>query len=221
MVSMSMHWLDYSTLTRRVRAEARTARSLIAARAGVLAIQFGVPRIALLPSPRFARTLTCDPDDPAADVRALPEALPLSNDTADLVLLVHTLETAADPRATVIEVARVLKGEGWLMVIGFRPSSLRGLLELPTSLAHRGRFVGPWRLRLLVGQAGLEWRGMSGLPTLSAPASRHLSQLFAGSFAAFARKREQGMNVIRPDWKPVPARCRRTSTSESEARHAG
>lgn len=219
MVSMFVHWLDYSTLTRRVGAEAQAARSLIATRAGVLAIQFGVPRIALLPLPRFARTLTCDPSDPTADVRAAPEALPLPGDTADLVLLVHTLEAAADPRAVVLEVARVLKDEGWLMVMGFRPSSLRGLFELPASLAHRGRLVGPWRLRLLVGQAGLEWRGMSGLPSRSSSAPKHLAKLFAGSFAAFACKRAQGMNVIRPDWKPVSARRRQAPTSE--AHHAG
>lgn len=61
------------------------------------------------------------------DVLAELSALPVQSASVDAVLLPHTLEFASDPHAIVREADRVLHGEGQLIVMGFRPTSLWGL----------------------------------------------------------------------------------------------
>jgi SAM-dependent methyltransferase len=50
-----------------------------------------------------------------------PAALALQSDSVDVMLLPHTLEFALDPHEVLREVARVLAGEGELVVLGFEP----------------------------------------------------------------------------------------------------
>ena len=50
-----------------------------------------------------------------------PAALALQSDSVDVMLLPHTLEFAPDPHEVLREVARVLAGEGELVVLGFEP----------------------------------------------------------------------------------------------------
>ena len=59
-----------------------------------------------------------------ADMRALPHALPLRDNTADVVLLPHTLELSDYPHQVLREVYRVLRPEGRLVLTGFNPHSL-------------------------------------------------------------------------------------------------
>lgn len=56
-----------------------------------------------------------------ATLIAEPSALALQSDSVDVILLPHTLEFARDPHEVLREVARVLTGEGELMVLGFEP----------------------------------------------------------------------------------------------------
>ena len=58
---------------------------------------------------------------PGAAVVAEPAALPLQSDSVDVMLLPHTLEFAPDPHEVLREAARVLTGEGELVVLGFDP----------------------------------------------------------------------------------------------------
>ena len=70
------------------------------------------------------QTIVAAPGFPGgADIIGRPSQLPVSSDSADAVLLPHTLEFASDPYAIVREVDRVLVGEGQLLVLGFRPWS--------------------------------------------------------------------------------------------------
>src|SRR3569833_2265392 len=74
------------------------------------------------------QTVVAAPGFPGgADIIGRPSQLPVSSDSADAVLLPHTLEFASDPYAIVREVDRVLVGEGQLLVLGFRPWSTWGL----------------------------------------------------------------------------------------------
>ncbi len=66
----------------------------------------------------------------AARVRASPEQLPIARDSADAVVMPHTLDLARDPQQVLREVERVLIPEGRLVVIGFNPWSLWGLRRL-------------------------------------------------------------------------------------------
>lgn len=88
------------------------------------------------------------------------DALPLAEDSIDLVVLPHTLEFAPDPHLTLREVERVLRPEGRIVITGFNPTSLWGLrqrlsrtrLALHPSPSHpererEGEFIGYWRVR--------------------------------------------------------------------------
>ena len=63
----------------------------------------------------------------AADIIGRASQLPVISDCIDAVLLPHTIEFGPDPYAILREVARVLVGEGQLVVLGFRPWSLWGM----------------------------------------------------------------------------------------------
>jgi len=89
-----------------------------------------------------------------------PECLPFPDQSLDLVVMPHTLESAADPHQALAEVCRVLRPEGRVVIIGLNPASLWGLRqhvghfrqqvlggEAPLFLPNTGEFLGYWRLR--------------------------------------------------------------------------
>ena len=89
-----------------------------------------------------------------------PESLPFGDQSLDLVVMPHTLELAADPHRALAEVARVLRPEGRVVVVGLNPASLWGVrqrlgharLKLAGGqrslfLPRAGEFIGYWRLR--------------------------------------------------------------------------
>lgn len=134
---------------------------------GFHALQLGLPELDGLRANRMPqRWLAHDgrewvqaPPQPPA-LHCLPEALPFPDQSLDLVLLPHALETSADPHQTLVEAARVLRPEGRLVVLGFNPVSLwmlrqglgrlranLGLRRQPLYLPEPGEAIGYWRLR--------------------------------------------------------------------------
>lgn len=102
------------------------------------------------------RPTTALADQPSCLV-ADPAALPLPDDSMDLVLLQHSLELFARPHALLKEAARVTLAKGELVILGFNPVSLWGLARrLPS-------FLQPQPLRQLksadlIGQTKLaDW----------------------------------------------------------------
>lgn len=87
---------------------------------------------------RFTRTQRCavlaapdnvgDPGPPT--VLGDLHRLPVASDTIDLVILPHTLEFSDKPHAILREVQRVLRSDGHLIVLGFKPGGLWGLRRL-------------------------------------------------------------------------------------------
>ena len=87
---------------------------------------------------RFARTqrsvLVADRDDalwsdaPGAVGRLY--RLPLASESVDAVILPHTLEYSSRPHAILREVHRVLRADGHLIVLGFKPGGLWGIRRL-------------------------------------------------------------------------------------------
>jgi SAM-dependent methyltransferase len=158
----------------------------------------------------------------AGAVRATYEALPIATASVEAVVLLHTLEQAANPHELLREVERVLVGDGHLLVCGFNPYGPWGLRHLlsrrrfPPPVARmlsEGRikdwmrllgfevvetrrylFMPPWtRRRAGDGPGWLERRG----PDLLAP--------FAGAYCVKARKRVRALTPIRPVWHRAPA----------------
>ncbi len=93
-------------------------------------------------------------------LHCLPEALPFPDQSLDLVVMPHTLELARDAHQALAEVARVLRPEGRLVLVGLNPASLwalrqklgrlrrgLGLGRSELFLPRTGDFIGYWRLR--------------------------------------------------------------------------
>lgn len=56
--------------------------------------------------------------------------LPLSSDSMDAVILPHILEYSRRPHAILREVHRVLRADGYLIILGFKPGGLWGVRRL-------------------------------------------------------------------------------------------
>jgi SAM-dependent methyltransferase len=143
--------------------------------------------------------------------------LAIASDTVDAILLPHTLERSETPHAVVREAARVLRADGWLIVLGFVPSGLWGLRHMlsrdgyPSGSRHlirEGR-LRDW-LELLSFDVDpatdychtlpLERVRRFGVLPRESWASRWLPML-AGGYLLVARKRTVNLTPIRPNWQ--------------------
>ncbi len=126
-------WLSTSLGRQLLQGEAQLLRGLLDDVFGLELLQLGTWGASRdwLSSCRTRRQTVIAPsrDSSGCEVDVLAElsALPVQSASVDAVLLPHTLEFASDPHAIVREADRVLHGEGQLIVMGFRPTSLWGL----------------------------------------------------------------------------------------------
>lgn len=126
-------WLSTSLGRQLLQGEAQLLRGLLDDVFGLELLQLGTWGASreLLSSCRTRRQTVIAParDCSGCEVDVLAElsALPVQSASVDAVLLPHTLEFSSDPHAIVREADRVLHGEGQLIVMGFRPTSLWGL----------------------------------------------------------------------------------------------
>ena len=154
------------------------------------------------------------------------DALPFPDQALDLVVLPHTLEQATDPHRTLAEVARVLRPEGKVVIVGLNPVSLWGvrqrlgharLMLARANSAQRllflpraGEFIGYWRARDWLRLLGFEleaggfgcWRPpMSSQRWLDRFAwmdrvGAHWWPVFGAVYCLVAVKRVRGMRLI-------------------------
>lgn len=93
---------------------------------GYVGVQIGAPFevASAWQSCKVARHLVlADTQGPEVMVISGSHALPLKRNTVDVAVLVHALETAADPYALLREVERALVTDGHLLVTGFLPAN--------------------------------------------------------------------------------------------------
>lgn len=96
--------------------------------------RWGAPRTFL----KFSRTqratlIRCEKDgmcDDPDSVKGLLHRLPVASDSVDAVFLPHTLEFSSRPHAILREVHRVLRSDGYLVALGFKPGGLWGVRRL-------------------------------------------------------------------------------------------
>jgi SAM-dependent methyltransferase len=153
-------------------------------------------------------------------IRSRADALAITSDSVDAVILPHTLEYEPEPHEILREVERILSGEGHLIVFGFRPLSSWGIRHL---FARDGyppgmeRLIGERRLRDWLKLLGFEIvdarRYLFTLPWGSrAPSSQSFIEkvgqtlwpVFAGGYLIKARKRQFTLTPIRPRWRLRP-----------------
>jgi SAM-dependent methyltransferase len=145
------------------------------------------------------------------------DRIAIATDSIDAILLPHTLECTDSPHAVLREAARVLRPDGCLIVLGFRPTGLWGLRHLmarggyPTGCRHQIRVgrLHDW-LELLSFDVDaalsychtLPFEGVRRFGTWPRErfAKRWLPML-AGGYLTVARKRAINLTPIRPAWK--------------------
>ncbi len=78
---------------------------------------------------------------PMVDVLAAPEALPLPENSADLVIMPHTLDFCDDPVSALREVSQVITPDGYLALSGFNRTSFWGCCRWANRVR---RAKSPW-----------------------------------------------------------------------------
>jgi SAM-dependent methyltransferase len=175
---------------------------------------WGAPDAFLARTRTRRAALVADRPVPGVAMVAEPAALALQSDSVDVMLLPHTLEFAPDPHEVLREAARVLTGEGELLVLGFEPLgawSLRSAFTrggCPPGIARRisAPRLADW-LKLVGFEVGDPERYLyappiAGLRTARARsflerAGRRAWPRFSGAYLLHARKRVHSMTPVR------------------------
>ncbi len=146
--------------------------------------------------------------------------LPVADDSIDCVLLPHTLDFSDRPHAILREVHRVLRSDGFLVMLGFKTGGLWGMRRLipgaglPPGADH---LISERRLRDWLQLLDLSIHGMMpyffrwplpGIRGRSSATWEHRGQRWWPEFAACymltAQKRVSTLTPVRPVWRRKP-----------------
>ncbi len=153
---------------------------------------------------------------------AQPTELPFENDSIDVVLMHHILEFIDTPQEALREISRVVLPSGHLVIAGFNPFSLWGLIKPVAGIRKappwNGRFIPPGRLmdwmNLLNFKIDRAQYCMYGLPRplrnpskpdFSKGLSRKTNWPIGAAYIIVARKQVGAMTPIRPVWRQQKA----------------
>lgn len=157
----------------------------------------------------------------------IPEQLPISSDSMDVLVLPHVLEFSHHPHAILREAERVLIAEGHLVMLVFNPRSIwlvwRWLFGWRRKIPWCARFLSTTRIRDWMELLGFEVVSIQGYfyrPPLQSKSvmqrlgvlerlGRRAWPIIGAGNLIVARKRVVTMTPIRPRWRPrrqrVPA----------------
>lgn len=129
----------------------------VAGLGGARQLHLGIsPELVLAPGSDFAQRIIAtpywQPDLPAGVVVCDPDELPFPGGSIDLVILHHSADFSAWPHQVLREAARVLRGGGQLLLMGFNPLSSWGLRKLLSRHRH-----GPWGGRFMLRSRMEDW----------------------------------------------------------------
>ena len=143
--------------------------------------------------------------------------LPVADDSIDCVLLPHTLDFSDRPHAILREVDRVLRSDGYLVVLGFKPGGLWGMHRLipgaglPPGCDH---LISDRRLRDWLQLLDLRLHGVTRyffrwpLPGNRGPSSTKWEQHgqrwwpeLAACYMLTAQKRVSTLTPVWPAWR--------------------
>ncbi len=152
------------------------------------------------------------PDLKVSKLISHPETLSIQPDSVDVVILAHALEMSKEPHHVLREAHRILRPEGQLIITGFNPVSMLGVLHSCTSkqkLFMASRIID-WCQLLdldLCKQEHFFYRPplqhvrlMKKMEKLEAHMPKWLSGLGGGYCLNFV-KRVVKLTPIRPNWR--------------------
>lgn len=147
------------------------------------------------------------------------ESLPLPDECIDVCILHHTLDFAANPQQVLKEAARVTVPRGYIILMGFNPTSVSGCIK---PFAHFAGKTPIWKRQSLRVRRLKDWLAFLDFSTLdvkygaySVPINnekylrntRLIERSFAktnlplgGTYCIFARKDKVGLTPIKPAW---------------------
>lgn len=217
-------WLKTALGRSLIEAEYECLRSLLPGLFGPVAIQVGEPDfysfVALSDAPfSYHASMDVDPagDGGSRHICCIPEQLPFEAKSVSLVILPHVLEFTDYPHQILREVDRVLVPEGHVVVLGFNPVSVWGILGLVrrSRMPWNGRFSSLTRIKDWLQLLNFELtagRMVYHKPPIQSEQLRKRLDfmekmgdrwwpLGAAVYAVVARKHEIGMTPLRPGWK--------------------
>ncbi|HFD11611.1 MAG TPA: methyltransferase domain-containing protein [Crenotrichaceae bacterium] len=148
------------------------------------------------------------------------DALPITTDSIDVVLLHHTLELTQSPGQVLREIDRILIPEGHVVICGFNPYSLLGLWQVfskqKTHAPWCGHFHGISHVKQWLREVGFDiveqhnycfrppiqqQKIMQNLKILESTGARWYPQC-GGAYMLVAKKRVITYTPIKPRWWP-------------------
>lgn len=157
------------------------------------------------------------------------EQLPIMDESTDVVLLHHALDYSHHPHQVLREASRVLIPRGHLVIVGFNPFSMMGLIKLIAQFFTR---TGFWRRNALSSRRVNDWlklldfekvvchHGFYRPPIDNAALLNNLTSIekfchnlrlpIGGYYIFVACKDRVGMTPIRPFWGSLKPRPRLT-----------
>jgi ubiquinone/menaquinone biosynthesis C-methylase UbiE len=151
-----------------------------------------------------------------------PGKLPVLTDGIDAVLLPHTLDFCLDPQKVLLEVERVLIPEGKVIISGFNPVSLWGVVKTlkrkKTRVPWNAHFVSYTRLHdwlsllgfdveqteVMMFRPPLENKAMMDKLEFMETTGSRVWPRFGGVYLIKAVKRVSTLTPIKPMWKRRP-----------------
>lgn len=150
-------WFDTPLGRFLLQRERSLLKDLLQRRFGYHMLQLGCSEVLLHDLSPIGHRFSFSPVAQGSTVhtaRARAEALPLANESIDLVLLHHALDYSPGQHQLLREVARVLIAGGSVVIVGFNPLSTWGLRNL---LQWPGRRRTPWKASLLGTRRVTDW----------------------------------------------------------------
>lgn len=213
-------WLETSLGRSLVEAEHASLAPLLGGCFGPVAVQVGAAgfgSLVGLSDAVFCYQASMEPVAAGGDLQCIPEQLPFEAKSVGLVVLPHVLEFSDYPHHILREAQRVLMPDGYLVLLGFNPFSLWGLVGLVRrgSMPWNGHFSSLTRVKDWLQLLNFELAAGKMIyhmpPVQSQRVRRRLGflehagdrwwPLGAAVYAVVARKREIGVTPLHPKWK--------------------
>jgi SAM-dependent methyltransferase len=156
--------------------------------------QWGEGSYASFSRTRRAAVVDDRPDDPVDFLSAL-DAIAVVDDTIDVAVLPHVLETHDNPHGVLREVDRILRADGHIIILGFNPVCWWGVKHV---LSRRRVPVG---IQRMISERRLrDWLNLLNFSVRHASV-RYFQSPVARCYMLVARKELYTVTPIKPVWK--------------------